>query len=71
MAALKGAPLQAKPEQNHDAHIITHGTFMQNPSSYESPPVQQLLDFSYARSLSYEVSTTNGSDDSRSTERNK
>tara|TARA_R110000764_G_scaffold1239_2_gene4746 strand:+ start:2883 stop:5285 length:2403 start_codon:yes stop_codon:yes gene_type:complete len=42
MAALKGAPLQAKPEQNHDAHIITHGTFMQNPS-FESPPVQQLL----------------------------
>ena len=42
MAALKGAPLQAKPEQNHDAHIIAHGTFMQNPS-YESPPVQQLL----------------------------
>jgi len=42
MAALKGAPLQARPEQNHDAHIIAHGTFMQNPS-YESPPVQQLL----------------------------
>ena len=42
MAALKGAPLQAKPEQNHDAHIIAHGTFMQNPS-YESPAVQQLL----------------------------
>ena len=42
MAALKGAPLQAKPEQNHDAHIIAHGTFMQNPS-YESPSVQQLL----------------------------
>ena len=42
MAALKGAPLQAKPEQNHDAHIITHGTFMQNPS-FESPAVQQLL----------------------------
>jgi chaperonin GroES len=42
MAALKGAPLQARPEQNHDAHIITHGTFMQNPS-FESPAVQQLL----------------------------
>ena len=42
MAALKGAPLQAKPEQNHDAHIIAHGTFMQNPS-YESASVQQLL----------------------------
>ena len=42
MAALKGAPLQAKPQQNHDAHIITHGTFMQNPS-FESPAVQQLL----------------------------
>jgi len=42
MAALKGAPLQARPEQNHDAHIIAHGTFMQNPS-YESPAVQQLL----------------------------
>ena len=42
MAALKGAPLQARPEQNHDAPIIAHGTFMQNPS-YESPAVQQLL----------------------------
>jgi len=42
MAALKGAPLEAKPDQNHDAHIIVHGKFMEDPA-YQSPPVQQLL----------------------------
>jgi hypothetical protein len=42
MAALKGAPLEAKPEQNHDAHIIVHGKFMEDPA-YQSPSVQQLL----------------------------
>lgn len=42
MAALKGAPLQAKQEQNHDAHIVAHGSFLQNPS-YQSPGVQQVL----------------------------
>jgi len=42
MAALKGAPLEAKPDQNHDAHIIVHGKFMENPA-YQSPAVQQLL----------------------------
>jgi hypothetical protein len=42
MAAIKGAPLEAKPDQNHDAHIIVHGKFMEDPA-YQSPPVQQLL----------------------------
>ena len=42
MAVMKGAPLQASPEQNHDAHIIVHGKFMEDPA-YQSPPVQQLL----------------------------
>ena len=42
MASLKGAPLQAQPEQNHDAHIIVHGKFMEDPA-YQSPAVQQLL----------------------------
>ena len=42
MAALKGAPLQARQEQNHDAHIVAHGMFLQNPS-YQSPGVQQVL----------------------------
>jgi hypothetical protein len=42
MASLKGAPLQAQAQQNHDAHIIVHGKFMQDPA-YQSPPVQQLL----------------------------
>ncbi len=42
MASLKGAPLQAQPEQNHDAHIIVHGKFLEDPA-YQSPSVQQLL----------------------------
>ena len=42
MASLKGAPLEAKPDQNHDAHIIVHGKFMEDPA-YQNPSVQQLL----------------------------
>ena len=42
MASLRGAPLEAKPDQNHDAHIIVHGKFMEDPA-YKSSPVQQLL----------------------------
>ena len=42
MASLKGAPLEAKPDQNHDAHIIVHGKFMEDPA-YQNPAVQQLL----------------------------
>ena len=42
MASLRGAPLQAQPQQNHDAHIIVHGKFMEDPA-YQSPGVQQLL----------------------------
>ena len=43
MASLKGAPLQPRPDQNHDAHIVTHGTFLQNPSYKTNPAMQQLL----------------------------
>tara|TARA_R110002051_G_scaffold187604_2_gene257237 strand:- start:207 stop:2621 length:2415 start_codon:yes stop_codon:yes gene_type:complete len=42
MASLKGAPLEAKIDQNHDAHIIVHGKFMEDPA-YQNPSVQQLL----------------------------
>ena len=42
MASLRGAPLEAKMDQNHDAHIIVHGKFMEDPA-YQSPNVQQLL----------------------------
>ena len=43
MVALKGGALQARPDQNHDAHIITHGTFLQNPMYKSNPQVQQIL----------------------------
>lgn len=43
MIALKGGALQARPDQNHDAHIITHGTFLQNPMYKSNPQVQQIL----------------------------
>jgi hypothetical protein len=43
MAVMKGAPLQASPEQNHDAHIVTHGTLLRNPAYKDNPAVQQLL----------------------------
>ena len=43
MAVMKGAPLQASPEQNHDAHIVTHGTLLRNPAYKENAAVQQLL----------------------------
>lgn len=32
MAAMKGMPLQAQMDQNHDAHIVTHGTILRNPA---------------------------------------
>ena len=43
MASLKGAPLQQRPDQNHDAHIVTHGMFLQNPAYKSNPAMQQLL----------------------------
>ena len=43
MASLKGAPLQPRPDQNHDAHIVTHGMFLQNPAYKSNPTMQQLL----------------------------
>ena len=43
MASLKGAPLQPRVDQNHDAHIVTHGMFLQNPSYQGNTAMQQLL----------------------------
>ena len=43
MAAMKGMPLQAQMEQNHDAHIVTHGTILRNPAYKENPQLQQIL----------------------------
>ena len=37
MAAMKGMPLQAQMDQNHDAHIVTHGTILRNPAYKENP----------------------------------
>jgi hypothetical protein len=43
MAAMKGTPLQAQMDQNHDAHIVTHGTILRNPAYKENPQLQQIL----------------------------
>ena len=43
MASLKGAPLQPRPDQNHDAHIVTHGMFLQNPAYTTNTAAQQVL----------------------------
>ena len=43
MAAMKGMPLQAQMDQNHDAHIVTHGTILRNPAYKENPQLQQIL----------------------------
>ena len=43
MAAMKGTPLQAQMDQNHDAHIETHGTILRNPAYKENPQLQQIL----------------------------
>tara|TARA_B110000285_G_scaffold54038_1_gene61560 strand:+ start:2960 stop:5374 length:2415 start_codon:yes stop_codon:yes gene_type:complete len=43
MAAMKGAPLQPKPEQNHDAHIVAHASLINNPAYKENMPMVQTL----------------------------
>ena len=43
MAVMKGAPLQAKPEQNHDAHLVTHAMMLQNKTYQGNPQLVQLL----------------------------
>ena len=43
MAVMKGAPLQAKPEQNHDAHLVTHAMMLQNKTYQGNPQMVQLL----------------------------
>ena len=42
-AALMGSPLQAFPEQDHDAHIESHITFLENPMASMNPPVATSL----------------------------
>ena len=43
MDALLGAPLQAFPQQNHDAHIQAHMAFMQNPQVQQNPAAMAAL----------------------------
>ena len=43
MAAMKGAPLKASIEQNHDAHIIVHGSMLQNPTYGDNQQMKQIL----------------------------
>jgi len=43
MDALLGAPLQAFPQQNHDAHIQAHLAFMQNPQVQQNPAAMAAL----------------------------
>jgi hypothetical protein len=43
MAAMKGAPLQPRPDQNHDAHIVAHASLMNNPAYKENAPMTQTL----------------------------
>tara|TARA_R110000765_G_scaffold278005_1_gene375841 strand:- start:508 stop:1191 length:684 start_codon:yes stop_codon:yes gene_type:complete len=43
MAAMKGAPLQPRPDQNHDAHIVAHASLMQNPAYKENLGMMQSL----------------------------
>jgi len=43
MAAMKGAPLQPRPDQNLDAHIVAHASLMNNPAYKENAPMTQTL----------------------------
>lgn len=43
MMAMKGMPLKARMDQNHDAHIIVHGTMLQNPAYNENRQMAQIL----------------------------
>ena len=43
MAAMKGAPLQPRADQNHDAHIVAHASLMNNPAYKENTPMTQTL----------------------------
>jgi len=43
MAAMKGAPLQPRPDQNHDAHIVAHASLMNNPAYKENAPMLATL----------------------------
>jgi len=43
MAAMKGKPLRVGMDQNHDAHIIVHGTMLQNPAYSDNQQMKQIL----------------------------
>jgi len=43
MMAMKGTPLKPRIDQNHDAHIIVHGTMLQNPAYNENRQMAQIL----------------------------
>jgi len=43
MMAMKGIPLKARMDQNHDAHIIVHGSMLQNPAYNENRQMAQIL----------------------------
>tara|TARA_R110000744_G_scaffold244930_1_gene361695 strand:- start:57 stop:740 length:684 start_codon:yes stop_codon:yes gene_type:complete len=43
MGAMKGAPLQPRQDQNHDAHIVAHTSLMQNRAYKENTVMMQTL----------------------------
>ena len=43
MDSLIQSPLQAFPQQNHDAHIAAHVAFLQNPNTAENQPAMAAL----------------------------
>tara|TARA_R110000796_G_scaffold2650_3_gene10330 strand:+ start:1463 stop:3868 length:2406 start_codon:yes stop_codon:yes gene_type:complete len=43
MDALNNTPLQAFPQQNHDAHIAAHTAFLENPMVQQNPAVVAAL----------------------------
>ena len=43
MAAMKGAPITPRPDQNHDAHIVAHASMLQNPAYKENVVMVQTL----------------------------
>jgi len=43
MDSLMQTPLQAFPQQNHDAHVATHTSFLQNPKTAQNPEAVSAL----------------------------
>jgi hypothetical protein len=55
MAAMKGAPLVPRQDQNHDAHIVAHAAMINNVAYKENYYNASSFSFTYTRSFSYEV----------------